>query len=345
MRFWIRTPQRMEDLSLFARHVAGAVEARTPMPECLAAFVADSEGGGVYRAVKRMIPKVSSGVPLWEAMSSESGVFPGFVVGMVRVGEQGGILATLMNRLADTVDAALEIFEHTRRLAVYPLVLLSLLAVIVGFIFTTILPKFVDIYIRLGAGLPGPTLMIVRHHSHIMLALLVPLVLIVLSLMGLSFTGVSGGRFVLSLPFIGPLLRRAETARFASTLGLLLEQRIPLPEALAMLKETSPNGYVRRAMEVFEERAANGESLSVMVSTLPIYPAGMAIMLAAAEDQGNLAYTLVKLGDHYAKRARHGIGVLREGIEPLMMVFAGLFVGIIVISLYLPLFNIVKVIR
>jgi type II secretory pathway component PulF len=172
------------------------------------------------------------------------------------------------------------------------------------------------------------------------LVLLIPIVFLIGAAMGLRVKGFGYGRLQLQLPLVGPVLRRAETARFANLLALLLENRLPLAESLGLLADSSENAYVRMAIQDFHRRYESGERLSELIATQPLFPASMAAMIASAEDQGRLAETLKGLGRFYAERTSHGLMVLREVFEPIMLLLIGLFVGLVLLSLYGGMFEI-----
>jgi type II secretory pathway component PulF len=338
-------PRRMEDLALFTRHAAGAMQARAPLPDILRAFAADSESGALSRAVEDMADQVESGVALSEAMEKHTRVFPAPYRRLVALGEQGKTLGGVMSQLAGTLEEGLKTYEQFRRVAIYPLLVLVLLFLDVCFIMTMIVPKFVDIFSQLGADrLPVASEGLINLFASnglfliFSLAILVPIIFLIGAAMGLRMRAFGYGRFQLNLPLIGPVLRRAETARFANNLALLLDNRLPLGEALGLLVDASDNSYVRAAVQDFHNRFQSGERLSDLVSGQPLFPAGMAAMIASAEDQGGLAETLRGMGRFYSERTSHGLMVLREVFEPLMLLLIGLFVAFILLALYSPLF-------
>ena len=344
---FFRTPRRMEDLALFSRHVAGAMAVRAPLPDILRAYVKDGEGGPLERALGPIAQKVEMGGSLADAMDEHTAVFPASYRRMVRLGEQSRTLAGLMRQVADRMEEGLKTYEHFRRSAAYPFILMIVLYAIITFLMLTIAPKWEAIFNELGAPWATQWLFGFQMRSVLLclnLILLVPTVYLLAVLLGLHVWGFGQGRLALSIPIIGPIMRLSETANFANYLSLLLESRVPLPEALGLLADTSPNLYVRAAIEDFRRRCEAGESLASMIQNQPLFPASMAVMIASAEDQGELAQTLRHLGLFYQDRTTHGLLVLREIMEPLMLILIGIFLALVVVAFYGPLFSIPKLI-
>jgi MSHA biogenesis protein MshG len=341
---------RMEDLALFTRHVAGAMNARAPLPDILRAFARDSEGGAVARAVDEISGRVETGAELSAAMDDHPSIFPSAYRRLVRLGEQGKTLGGVMKQLADSLDDSLKTYEYFRRAAIYPLFVIILLFADLCFLLVVIVPKLEAIFEQLGAQLPMLTEGLIRWSQNrtvfdlFVLVLLIPTLFLAATVFGLRIKGVGYGRFYLQLPLIGTVLRRFETARFANNLALLLDNRVPMSEALGLLADSSENTYVRAAIDDLRRRYTQGEKLSELIAAQPLFPASMAAMMASAEDRGGLADTLRGLGKFYSERASYGLTVMREVFEPLMLLLIGVLVGAIMLSLYSPLFNIPRLI-
>jgi type II secretory pathway component PulF len=348
-----KTPNRMEDLALFTRHVAGAMNARAPLPEMLRAYARESEGGKLSKAAAHAAERVESGVELSVALEDYPRVFPAAYRRLVRLGEQGRALGGVMAQLADSLEEGLKTYEYFRRAAIYPLIILILLFLDVCFLFTFITPKFQDMYTQLGSSatsvygsgaMQAASLLSLFNPRNLVIAfgvvLLLPILFLIASVTGLKLRGVGYGRMLLELPLVGTVMRRAETARFANNLSLLLRNHIPLSEALGLLADSSANTYVRAAIQNFAQRFEFGERLSDLVATQPLFPPSMAVMIASAEDQGGLVETLQGLGRFYTERTAHGLTVIREVFEPIMLLLIGLLVALIMLSVYLPIFTI-----
>lgn len=346
---FFRTPSHMEDLALFTRHVAGAMNARAPLPEILRAYARESEGGAMSKAILRAASQVESGVALSAALEESPAIFPAAYRRLVHLGEEGRALGGVMSQMADSLEDGLKTYEYFRRAAIYPMLIMFLLMLDVLLLSIFIGPKIEDMYHQMGgnmASLMGPLgyYFSIFQGRHLMgafgLLLVVPILFLVAASAGLKVRGLGGGRWMLSLPLVGTVLRRAETARFANNLSLLLKNHIPLAEALGLLAGSSDNEYVRAAVSDFQLRFQDGERLSDMMAGQPLFPPSMVVMIAAAEDQGGLVDTLSALGRFYADRTAHGLTVVREVFEPLMLLLIGVLVALIMLTVYMPLFRI-----
>ena len=339
-----RIPSRMEDLALFTRHIAGAMSARAPLPDILRSFVSDCESGPLSRSVEALTARVEAGVELSAAMEDYPRIFPLSYRRLVRLGEQGKTLGGVMTQLADNLEDGLRTYEFFRRVAIYPLMVTVLVLLDAMIILTKIVPQFDAIFTDLGAELPGISKFVVGlSNSPLGMALFVILMLLPIAFLtaaafGLRLRFMGYGRLALTMPLIGPIMRRAETARFANNLALLLDNHLPLDESLSLLADSSENTYVRAAIEDFHERYQKGESLGDLISSQPLFPAGMATIIASAEDRGGLVEALRGMAKYYGERTSHGLTVAREVFEPLLLLLVGLLVGMIILAIYTPMF-------
>jgi type II secretory pathway component PulF len=343
-----KVPLHMENLALFTRHIAGAMQARAPLPEILRAYMLEAESGPLSKAVGKIAERVESGVPLSAALEDHDRIFPAAYRRLVRLGEQGRALGGIMNALADTLEEGLKTYEYFRRAAIYPLLILILVFLDMLFVTIMIAPKMAGIYQELGARIPGPLGdpdMLKLVMNGFLFLILIGISFLLAAMLGLRVRGTGAGRMMLQLPLVGSALRRAESARFANHLALLLENNIPLTEALGLLADSSANSYVRDAIRDLSRRFEAGEKLGDLLAAQPLFPASMAVMVASAEDQGGLARTLRALGRFHAERTSHALIVLREIFEPVMLLLVGLLVALMMLAIYAPLFGISRIVR
>lgn len=339
---------RMEDVTLFTRHIAGAMNAGVPLPNVLRAFAAEQERSALTRSALNMADTVELGTPLSTAMESYPSIFPSAYRRMVKMGEQGRALGGVMDLLAQNMEKGLQSYEYFRRVAIYPLIILFLLVGIFSFLLMFIVPKLQDIYSQLGAQLPIPTQFVLSLTSSgvtqvvIGIVFIIPIAYLLGCVLGVNVRFTGYGRITLSLPLVGAVLRRMETSRFTGNLAMLLRAGVPMAEALGLLEDASSNTYVRDAVADFHRRYTAGEKLGDLIAAQPLFPASVAVMISSAEDKGALVDTLDALSKFYAERTVSGLTVLREIFEPLMLFFVGALVAFFVIALYLPMFNLPK---
>ncbi|MBN1516458.1 type II secretion system F family protein [Candidatus Sumerlaeota bacterium] len=338
-------PRRIEDIALLTRHISGAMKARAPMHEILRSYVADCEPGKMTRVVNEMAGDVEAGTSLADALDKHILTFPASFRRLVRVGEQSRTLEGTLEQLAVSLEEGLKSYEFFRRVAIYPLFVTILIWLDVMFILIYILPKFDDIFSGLGAQLPYMTeLWLGLNHSNVVpiiftLLMLIPIAMLTGTALGLRFRLTGSGRFMLQLPFAGVVLRRMETARFTKNLALLLDVNLPLSEALGLLVDSTDNAYVQSAIRDLQRRYESGEKLGGLIAGQPLFPAGMAVIIASAEDRGGLAQALHGLSKFYQERTAHGLAVIREIFEPVLLVLVGLMIAMLLLAMYLPLFT------
>ena len=218
MALFFNLPSRMEDLALFTRHLAGAMQARAPLPEILRAYVQDAERGPLTAALPKIAERLEAGVELSTALEEYPRIFPASYRRLVRLGEQGRSLAGVMTRLADQLEDGLKTYEYFRRAAIYPLVVLIVLFLNVCFLVAKIVPRMVEICAQLGTSMGADLgffgqVSLSPFSRHLMeafgLLLLVPILFLLATLFGLRVRGVGYGRLALQMPLIGAVLRRA----------------------------------------------------------------------------------------------------------------------------------------
>lgn len=331
-------PRRLEDLTLFTRHVAGAMNTRAPLPVILRAYALESDSNRLAKIAGRIAERVESGVELSAAMEEYPKDFPSAYRRLVKLGEQSRTLGRVMTQLADMLDRILNLNESMRRAVIYPLfVLLTLFWVTTGFAHK-ILPVFTDIFLEMGHELPVAGALSTAA-TLTQWGLFALITVIIGMALGLRMKFMDYGRLPLELPLIGPVLRLSETARFADFLALMLDNRVPVGEALGLMADASENAYVRQAMRDFHERFEAGERLSDLIGSQPLFPAGLAAVVAHAEDQGAMADSLKHLGEFYRARTEHGMRTLKEILEPMAMVGLGLVVVLVMLGIYNPIFQ------
>lgn len=337
-----------ENLVLFTRYLAGAMRTRTPLPEILAAYQLEYPGMLFNKTVADIQHHVEQGEKLSEVLGRHEMVFPAFYRRMVALGERSQSLAPMMTQTADRMESVLKVYERMKELLIYPLIVLVLLITMFGFMTSRVWPEMAGIYNTLGAELPSVTIKAFTPFGVFFWMILVFIFLIVMLLgsrLWLFLRSSSASRFLLNLPFLGPVLRNAEIARLSSYLALMLEHRVPLANALALLIDASDSRYVREAVADLHQKFESGRPLSELIAEQPLFPPGIAVMIAHAEDQGGLTQTMHELARFYQDRAHAGIHQLYEVIAPLSIAIVGILLAVGVIGIYMPLFNIPDLIK
>lgn len=334
----------------FTRQFATLIDAGLPILRSLAILQEQVESSVFKEKIGRIAKDIESGSTLSDALSKHPKVFDELYVNMVRAGEIGGVLEAVLNKIAEFLEKRQAIIGKIRSAMMYPIVVVFLAAVIVGFILVFIVPKFKDIYDQLGAELPMPTQMLVEagnilaNQTHWVIV-----GLIILYMIYRKINGTKEGKFrldtiKLKLPVFGQLLRKSAIVRFAGTLATLITSGVPILQALDICRETSGNEVVTRALNDVYDSVKDGETIHEPLSKCKVFPPLVVHMVAVGEETGAIDQMLNKVAEAYEREVDDTVNALTSILEPVLIVFLGVIVGAIVIALYLPLFNIPKIV-
>lgn len=341
-------------LTIASRQLALLINAGLTISESLDTV----EEQTVQRKFSNILHKVrmdiQSGHTLAESMKKHPSAFSNFFVAMIHAGEIGGVLDRILERVATFYENELELRHKVKSALVYPVLVVFISIAITLFMLVYIVPQFAEFYKDFSGGqaqLPELTQKMleiseeVRYHWYYY-TIIPGIILIFLW----KFRGTKWGHrifdpIVLRLPVFGPLARKVAITRFSRTLGTLQESGVPLIEALEVTRDTSHNVVLANAIDYTRERIREGESINAPMKRTRQFPPMVTNLIAVGEDAGNLEQMLYKLSDYYDTEIDATINGLASLIEPILIIFIGGIVGVIVISLYLPIFNLVNIIK
>jgi type IV pilus assembly protein PilC len=294
---------------------------------------------------------VERGASLSAALTKHPKVFNRLYVAMVKAGEIGGVLDSVLLRLADTIEKQVELKRKVKSAMTYPAVVAVLVLVIVTAMLLFIIPMFEDLYAELGGKLPAPTQLLINISLFVRkFWWLIFAVEIAGVFLFKRWIGSEGGRkqwdsLKLRMPVFGPLVRKTALARFSRTLSALVRSGVPILESLDIVAETSGNHVVAEATRDTQSAVKRGEPLAKRLEDHPVFPPMVVQMMAVGEETGAIDEMLDKIADFYDQEVEATVDALTSLIEPLLIVVMGVCVGGMVISLYLPMFNIIKLIK
>jgi type IV pilus assembly protein PilC len=344
---------KSKHISTFTRQLATLIEAGLPLLRSLNILEEQVESANLKKIIVQLARGIEAGGNLSEGLAQFPRVFSKLYVNMVRAGEIGGVLEVVLERISMFLESTQALKSKIRSAMMYPIMVSVVATVIVTFILVGIIPRFVGIYKELGAELPLPTQFLIEASK----TLTEPLraAIFFSSLIGViiayRYTNrTSSGKFYidsakLKMPVFGQLINKIAIARFASTLATLITSGVPILQALDIVRETSGNEVVARAMQQVHDSIREGESIHEPLSKFPVFPPLVVHMIAVGEETGALDTMLNKVAEAYEREVEDTVKGLTSLIEPLLIVGLGVIVGFIVISLYLPLFNIVQAIK
>lgn len=334
----------------FTRQLATLIDAGLPIIRCLMILTEQVESVVFRDKILQIAKDIEGGSTLSDAMSKHPKVFDKLYVNMVRAGEIGGVLESVLNRIAEFLEKRQALKGKIKSALMYPVVVLLLAGAVVGFILIKIVPRFTEIFSQLGAEMPGLTQALIDASE--VLTKKTHYVIIAGVLVWYAFKQIYKtvpGKFAidtmsLKLPVFGVLLKKAAITRFASTLSTLITSGVPILQAIDICRETSGNEVVTRAMDKVYSSVKDGETIHEPLAKCPVFPPLVIHMVAVGEETGAIDQMLTKVAEAYEREVEDTVAALTSILEPVLIVFLGIIVGTIVVALYLPLFTLPKVV-
>lgn len=341
---------KTKELAVLSRQFATLIQAGVPIIQCLDILTGQIEQKNLKRVMQEIYKDVEVGMSFSEALERHEDTFPQLYSRMVNAGEVGGILDVVMNRLADHYERENEMKTKVRSAMVYPLVVLGLAIVILIFLLTFVVPVFSQLFTSMGGQLPLPTRMVIAasHFVTDFWYLLVTLILVIV--IGVtSYIKTPKGRFQfhnmqLHIPVLGKLLVKTEVARLCRTLGSLMKSGVPLMEALRVVERIVSNQIIADKMTEARLKVREGIRLSEPLQESGVFPRIMTQMLVVGEETGTMDEMLEKIAHFYDKESENSLAAAMSLLEPIMIIFVALIVGVIVISIIMPMFDMVNLV-
>jgi len=342
---------KLKTLTTFTRQLATLIGAGLPLLRSLQILNEQVESSNMKKAISTVAEEVESGATFSEALSHQPQVFKKLYVNMVKAGEIGGALEEILDRLAIYYEKSAALRGKVMSAMYYPVAVVVIATGLVSVILIFIVPRFQELYEGAGAKLPGVTQILVNASNLIRYRapyVIGGLILFALILWQINKTSV--GKLVLDsvklkLPVFGKLVQKAAVARFARTFATLLDAGVPILQALVIVKDTSGNEVVARAMIDIHASIREGESIHEPMKKCPVFPPLVIHMIAVGEETGAIDQMLTKVAEAYEMEVDNAVDGLTALIEPLLIVFLGIIIGFITIALYMPLFKIGDVIK
>lgn len=334
----------------FTRQLSTLIGAGLPIIRSLSILREQVESSIFKEKITAMIALIEGGGSLSEALSKHPKTFNNLYVNMVRAGEIGGVLESVLDKIAEFLEKSQALKGKVKSAMMYPLVVSVLAIGIVVFILTFIMPKFVDIFRQLGAELPWLTQALIDASDLLLKRTWIVIVAgIVVYVVFQQINKTKEGkhffdRLTLKIIVFGPLMQKIAIARFASTLATLIHAGVPILQALDIVRDTSGNEVISRAMAKVYDSVKDGDTIHEPLSKCWVFPPLVVHMVAVGEETGAIDQMLIKVAEAYEREVDDTVNALTSILEPVLIVFLGIIVGTIVVALYLPLFSIPKVV-
>jgi type IV pilus assembly protein PilC len=341
---------KLKDIAIFSRQFATMINSGLTLLRALSILVVQTESRYFSSVIDSLRADIQSGSSLSQAMARHPKQFTRLYVAMIRAGETGGNLDITLNELATTIEKQVELRGKIRSALAYPGMVLALVVCILTAMLVFIVPIFKKMYADLKGTLPLPTRMLVKisdifAHSFIFVVLAVVAVVFVYRRWVRTAPGrETRDRVLLRVPIFGGLVRKTAMTRFSSTLATLLSSGVPVLESLEITAETVGNVVVADGVRAISEGAKKGETMTRPLEDHPVFPPMVTQMMAVGEETGALDTLLRKIASFYEQEVERTVEALTSLLEPLLIVVLGGAVGSMVISLYLPMFDIIKLV-
>src|SRR3954453_7733052 len=338
---------KRKELAVVARQFATMVNSGLPILRALAILGDQTESKELAKVLTSVRLDVEQGSSLSAAMVKFPKAFNDLFIAMVKAGEAGGVLDTVLLKLAENIEKDVSLRRRIKSAMTYPVVVVCMVSLIMAAMLLFVVPQFKDIYKQLGGKLPVPTLVLIavsdamKHYWYMVIGAVIG------GYFGLKrYRMTEAGRvrtdkIMLRIPVFGPLFHKTALSRFSSTLAMLLAAGVPILQALDIVTETVNNRVLSAAVADVQDSVREGESIAKPLARHPVFPPMVVQMLAVGEETGGVDTMLTKVAEFYDDEVTATVDALTSLIEPLLIAFVGAAVGAAVIALYMPMFNVI----
>jgi len=339
------------DLAIYTRQFSTMIDAGLPIAQCLSILSEQSDSKTLRDVTGRIAREVEGGATLAESFRKYPKVFDDLFTNMLQVGESGGVLDVVLQRLSGYIEKAAKLKSRVKGAMVYPATIISVAVLVIIFMMIFVIPTFAKMFAGLGAALPLPTKVVMWMSDFVQRYV----ILMILAAAGVIYAikryyGTDQGSkvidtFLLKIPIIGMLIRKVAVARFTRTLGTLISSGVPILDGLLITARSAGNRVVEKT--VLQARAAvtAGRTLSEPLKGSTVFPPMVVHMISVGENTGALDQMLQKIADFYDDEVDTAISALTSLLEPVMIVFLGVVVGGLVVAMYLPIFKLVTIMK
>ncbi len=334
-----------KEIIIFTRQFSTMIDAGLPLVQCLEILSSQAESPAFQRVLKQVKSDVEGGNTFSDSLEKHPQVFDVLYCNLVRAGEIGGILDSILTRIATYIEKNAKLKRQVKSALTYPIGVMCIAVAVIGIMMVFVIPTFENMFKEFGGQLPSLTQAVIDA-SHFVVGNLVYIV-----------GGIVGGfyafnkwsktqqgiiaidKFVLNAPALGPTMRKIAVARFTRTLGTLLSSGVPILDAMEIVAKSAGNYVVEQAVLAARAKISEGKNMAEPLAETKVFPSMVVQMIAVGEQTGALDTMLNKIADFYEDEVDVAVAALTSLIEPIMMVFIGGSVGTMIIAMYLPIFT------
>jgi type IV pilus assembly protein PilC len=337
-----------KNLAVFTRQFSVMIDAGLPLVQCLDILGNQEEHKYFAQVILQTRTDVEGGMSLADAMKRHPKCFDALFCNMIAAGEAGGILDTILKRLATYIEKAVKLKAQVKSAMIYPIAVIVIACVVIGVILWKVIPTFAALFAGLGAELPLPTRVVIALSEN--LIRFMPILIVAFVAGGWAFRSYyateKGRRVVdgviLKMPILGPIMRKIAVARFCRTLSTLMASGVPILDGLDITAKTSGHAVIEDAILVTRKSIERGETIAAPLKDTGVFPGMVVQMIGVGEATGALDTMLGKIADFYEEEVDVAVEGLLTLLEPLMIAFLGGAVGGIVIAMYMPIFDLIS---
>ncbi len=342
---------KSEDIILFARQMATMVDAGIPIMQTMEALQDQASSGSLKKVLGQVHDDIRLGVSLSAAFAKHPKVFDNLFVNMIKVGESGGVLTTVLERLSTYMEKTEKLKQKVGSALVYPIVIVSMAFIITTVLIIKVVPAFKEIYSSLGKDLPPMTQALLnfsdamQHQFFLWVGVVFCVAMALVWYKKTDLGAYQIDAWKLKMPIFGPLICKVAVSRFCRTLSVLVQSGVPILDGLDIVRKTIGNRVLEKVVEGVIQSVQEGESIAAPLSRSPVFPVMVTKMVAIGEQAGQLDKMLVKVAEFFDEQVDAAVNGLTSMIEPVIIGFLGIVVGFIVIALFLPILNMTQALQ
>ena len=333
------------DIMVFTRQFSVMIDAGLPIVQSLEILSQQSDNKAFQKVIRQVMQDVEGGSTLAESLKKHPQAFDDLYVNMVAAGETGGVLNTILNRIAQFIEKADKLKRKVKGAMIYPSTIVAVAVIVVTILLLYVIPVFAELYGGMGKALPAPTQITINISNFFRAYFLyMSMVLVAIGVAIRMYYKTDQGRLqidgiLLKTPVMGDLLRKVAVARFSQNMSILLSSGVPILDGLAITAKTAGNQVVENAVMSARVSISQGKTLSEPLKETKIFPPMVCQMVAIGENTGALDNMLKKVGEFYEDEVDGAVANLTAMMEPMIMIVLGVILGGLVISMYLPIFQ------
>jgi type IV pilus assembly protein PilC len=342
---------KTRDVVIFTRQFSTMINSGLPLVQALTILAEQTDNKALAEVTKKVVFDVESGNTVADALSKHPRAFTNLYVNMVAAGEAGGILDTILLRLATFLEKNDALVRKVKGAMIYPAVIMSVAAIAVVVLLIFVIPVFAGMFASAGQALPLPTRIVIGASGFLRSYWwIIGAIVIISGYLGKKYYATSNGKLVidrlmLRMPVLGDVLRKSAVSRFTRTLGTLISSGVSILEGLEITAKTAGNRVIQDAIMQSRSSIAGGDTIAQPLQKSKVFPPMVISMIAVGEQTGGLDEMLSKIADFYDEEVDAAVSNLLSLLEPIMIVFLGVVVGGMVVAMYLPIFDMVNAVQ